>query len=135
MLRLLAAMRMKESKNEKHKKDYNNIFFSCYVELVNNSLAFGVSLDAVRDYGVKFKEIAIGADGVIDIQMATFGGQEEGVPGPNASLILLGKDSLEDEFEELGTVNVDSQGGFSFDNDDTPTGFYKLKLKYAPILE
>ncbi|MBQ8570786.1 MAG: leucine-rich repeat protein [Kiritimatiellae bacterium] len=106
------------------------------VDLVNQSLAFGVSLDAVSDYGVKFKDIAVNSDGSIDIKMATFGGEEEGVPGPNATLVLLGKGNLEDDFTEIGTVNVDELGGFSFDNEeDKPQGFYMLKLKYTPILE
>ena len=104
------------------------------VELVNNSLAFGVSLNAVRDYGVKFKDIAINADGTLDMQMATFAGYEEGIPGPNATLKLLGTSDLSEPFTELGTVNVDSLGGFSF-KDDAQQGFYKLILDYNPILE
>ncbi len=99
---------------------------------LNQSLAMGTVLDAASNPYCKLVEFSVSSTAVqgrIEVgKENTNGEQTQGKLGTNAQVILMGAQSLDANFEELGRIKTAADGRFTFNLEKSGYHFFKVRL-------
>ena len=104
---------------------------------LNTSLAVGVALDSGSNPYCRLVEFSVEGDilkGKVEVGADTAGGEAVGAIGKNAAVVLLGAAGLNDDFSEVGKIDVASDGSFTMAK-PSKCNFFKLRIDVSTVVE
>ena len=104
---------------------------------LNTSLAVGVALDSGSNPYCRLVEFSVEGDilkGKVEVGADTAEREAVGAIGKNAAVVLLGAAGLNDDFSEVGKIDVASDGSFTMAK-PSKCNFFKLRIDVSTVVE
>lgn len=104
---------------------------------LNTALAVGVALDNGSNPYCRLIEFSVEGDilkGKVEVGADTAGRESVGAIGKNAVVVLLGAAGLNDDFSEVGKIDVASDGSFTMTK-PSKCNFFKLRIDVLTVVE
>ena len=104
---------------------------------LDTSLAGGVALDGGSNPYCRLVEFSVEGDilkGKVEVGADTAEREAVGAIGKNAAVVLLGAAGLNDDFSEVGKIDVASDGSFTMAK-PSKCNFFKLRIDVSTVVE